>query len=395
MKKNSSNHLNNPGLLKLDLMLRGIRPDPSFFKEGLLLKSYKLSDHLYGNLNLILPESTYVSVPYQEADTKNSPYQLRFLKGKTYLSSKNQSIEVKLLPHPSFYKDEVAPTVPYSHLLTCHGSFVSLNLGGHRYLQSHLLNSEEQSYRKELIPSPDDLVGILEEVQKEQPIDVIALSSWNIQDEDGGIAQIENYIRRIKSSFNVLVFVEVHLPQNLEWVNKTYAMGADSVCYHIGNLCSHGNSQDEKPRDTSLEIKFLKHAVQSFPRGTILSHITMGDRPFEDVIEDIDSLSQIKVLPILTWIDRQNALENKFKAEDLAALYAHVYEQAKKKKITMNWFAKIAPFMAPIEGRFFSGDSPKLKLALMNLYQSRFMGGSISAGLSNLRRRLRVKEVKK
>ena len=69
------------------------------------------------------------------------------------------------------------------------------------------------------------------------------------------------------------------------------------------------------------------------------------------------------------------------------------YEKAKKYQIKMNWFSKLSPFMSPFEGRFFAGDIPRFKLALMNFYQSRILGGSISVGLSNLRRKLRVQEV--
>lgn len=386
-------YFKNPGYLKLDLMLNGARVDPSLFQKGLILKEYRLSPKLYGNLDMILPEETYVSVPYQEEFTVRSPYKLRGLHGKYTLSGREHSTTVKIVPHPSFYDERINPAVCIGDAAQCHGGYVSLALGGHRYLQSHL-NGSTKSFREELVLSVDEAIGLLHRIRKETAIDVITLSSWSAIGADGGILQIEPYIRAIKASFNVLLLVEVHLPNARSVIDQTYAMGADSVCYHLGNLCRHGDEPETQGRSTEQEMNLLKHAVSIFPPGTILSHITMGSRPFEEVIEDIDLLTGIKVQPILTVESLDVVRQKGLTTAQLAPLFGYVYNAAKRAKITMNWFSKLAPFIAPIEGRFFSGDSPKLKLALLNFYQSRLFGGSISAGLSNLRRRLRVREIK-
>jgi len=259
-------------------------------------------------------------------------------------------------------------------------------------LQYHLHASDPFDHEKRVL-TVDEVIAMLERIRKDGPLDVVSLSSWYTKGEDGGILQIEPYIRAIKSSFNVLLLVEIHLPETAEWIDKTYAMGADSVCYHLGDLCSHGPFDNR--RQVKDELKLLKHAVAIFPQGTILSHITMGNRPFEDVIEDIDKLAEIKVLPLLTPESREIVIKQNLTTEQLAPLFGYVYNRAKRQSVTMNWFKRLAPFLTPIEGSYFSGDTPRLKLALLNFYQSRLFGGSISAGLSNLRRRLRVKEVKK
>ncbi|EKD41322.1 MAG: hypothetical protein ACD_73C00768G0001, partial [uncultured bacterium] len=170
---------------------------------------------------------------------------------------------------------------------------------------------------------------------------------------------------------------------------------ADSVCYHLGNLCSHG--EDEVLADQSRmeeDLSLLRYAVDVFPSGSVLSHITMGNRPFEEVKRDIDALSCIRVLPLLTAVSRDQLLEKKVSVAQMAEMFGFVYEEAKRNKIPLNYFARLAPFMAPIEGHFFSGDIPRFKLAMLNFYQSRVFGSSISAGLSNIRRKLRVIEKK-
>lgn len=385
--------IKNPGYLKLDLMLKGVRLDSSLYKRG-IRQEYLLAPGHFGNLDLLLPQGTYVSVPYQEPFVGSSPYKLRFFKEKFYLASSAESIQVGVIAHPPFYDREVKPGVRLREVVACHGSYISLALGGHRYLQTHLKGRQSGAFRQDLVLTVDEVIGVLEQCRRESPLDVVTLSSWQTETEDGGVLQIEPYIRAIKKCFNVLLLVEVHLPKSRGLVDQTYAMGADSVCYHLGDLCTHGAGEELTQREVEKEVDLLQYGVSIFPPGTILSHITVGSRPYEGVIEDIDVLTKIKVLPILTVESLDVAHKEGLTAGHLAPMFGYVYNASKKNKITMNWFSRLAPFIAPIEGRFFSGDTPKLKLALLNFYQSRLFGGSISAGLSNLRRKLRVRVLK-
>lgn len=390
-------YLKNPGYLKLDLMLRGVRVDTAFYEAGLVRREHRRSARLYGNLDLILPHDTYVSVPYQEAHVAQSPYALSLVGKKVELASDHGRIPVELIPQSSFYEELIRPGVTINQVLQCHGGYVSLALGGHRYLKAHILDDPKLDFDEKLALTRDQVITVLETVQRHHPIDVVSLSSWKTDTDDGGIAQIEGYIKTIKKSFNTLVFIEIHLPKTKEWIDHTYAIGADSVCYHLGGLCHHGEGGGHATVGIHSEqtIPFLEHAVRVFPRGSTLCHITMGDRPIADVIEDIETLTQLKVLPVLTLTSLQQALDKGLTAADLAPLFGYVYNASKKHRIPMTWFSKLAPFVAPIEGRFFSGDQPRFRLALLNFYQSRLFGGSISANLANLRRRLRVKEVSK
>lgn len=386
-------YIQNPGYLKLDLMIQGVRVDPLIVKKGFVLKNYELGPGHYGNLNLILPDDTHVSVPYLEKDVESSPYRLRFIQGKFFLTTNQERLEVKLIPHPKFYDQKINDHMTIGQVAQCHGSYVSLALAGHRYLQPHIPLGDVSP--EDALISVDETIATLERIRKDGALDVVTLSCWAATGEDGGIEQIEEYIRAIKSSFNVLLFVEVHPPLKKSWIDKTYAMGADSVCYHLGNLCNHGEGGVPVVQQESLqEMEMLAHAVSIFPPGSILCHITMGNRPYKEVMKDIDELTKMGVMPILTPESREVILAESIGTDELAPLYGYVYNQAKECSITMNWFSKLAPFIAPIEGRHFSGDSPRIKLALMNFYQSRLFGGSISAALSNLRRRLRVKEVR-
>ena len=385
----------NLGLLKLDLMLKGVRFDESFCSKHQVLKDFRLGKHTFGTVDFILPGEICVSAPYQEDFVENSPYKIRFIKNKFYVASKDISMPIKWVSQPRFYEEAVNDKVKISDIASVHGNYVSLAIGGHRYLQSSLVTKEECANS---IISVEETVSTLDRIQKERPIDVVSLSCWDPDEEDGGIFQIKPYIEAIKKNFNVLVFIEVHLPKDENIIDQTYAIGADSVCYHIGNLCSHGHSHIEPERNKEFENKLLKHAVSDFPGGSILVHITVGpigDRSNQQSKEEIESLCANKVLPILTIENLHDAHDMQMKAEQVAELQALVYEKAKENNIKIHWFSKLSPFFTPFEGRHLVGDAPKLKVALMNFYQSRVLGGSISSGLSNLRRKLRVREVSK
>jgi hypothetical protein len=386
----------NLGLLKLDLMLKGVRLDESFIRKHKVRKPYELGPATFGNVDFVLPGEIYVSAPYQESFVENTPYRIRFIKNKYYLTSNQGSLPIKWISQPDYYDEPINEHVKLGDVAAVHGSYVSLSIGGHRYLQPTLVDEQGSGVRPGLVVSVDETLNILEKIRDKGKLDVVSLSCWDPDKEDGGIYQIESYIRAIKKNFSVLLVVEVHLPQKSSIVDDTYAMGADSVCYHIGNLCSHGHSQAEPERDKEFEMRMLKHAVSDYPPGTILAHITIGpigDKSNTTSKEDIEELCKLKVLPILTIENINDAHEMQMMAEQVAELYAFVYEKAKKYQIKMNWFSKLSPFMSPFEGRFFAGDIPRFKLALMNFYQSRILGGSISVGLSNLRRKLRVQEV--
>jgi len=374
-------------------MLQGIRLDEGILHKNEVLTDYRLGPQHDGNLDLILPGEIYISAPYQQEFVQKSPYKLRHIKKRYYLSSHNGSMPIKLIQQPSYYNEPVNDRVRFREVVSVHGSYVSLAIGGHRYLQTTLVDETGSGDRPDMVISVDETLAILEKIKQERNIDVVSLSSWDPSEKDGGIFQIEPYIRAIKKNFNVLLLAEVHLPESKDIIDVTYAMGADSVCYHIGNLCSHGHTIKETERERDFEIRLLRHAVSDFPPGSILAHITIGTNSFEESTVDIESLCRIKVLPILTLESLEVAHQLKFTAEQLAKLYAFVYDQANENGIKMNWFSRLAPFMSPIEGYFFVGRVPRLKLAFMNFYHSRILGGNITANLSNLRRKLRVKEI--
>jgi hypothetical protein len=79
--------------------------------------------------------------------------------------------------------------------------------------------------------------------------------------------------------------------------------------------------------------------------------------------------------------------------EDLAAIYGHLYETLKHRKLPGKWVRNVSVGTTPLEARFFVGEEARLQVMLRGFFGTRF-GSRLGARLSDLRRSLRVKEVR-
>lgn len=385
----------NAGWLKLDLMLKGVRVSKEVFDKGLLLTKYKVGPHEFGKADLEITPGLLAAVSYQEAAAQQSPYELIFENQQLYLQQGLNRRPIKIIPPPGCYTQTLHHRdVPLGELVSCHGHYAALALGGHRYLLPSLFRPDEVELAKAHELTVDETLWVIKTLKKETPIDIVTFSAWETDGEDGGIEQIEPYIRGIKKTYNLLTVVEVHLPHTTEWIEKSYAMGADAICYHLGDICRQVPSGTVNThRDGEKEKQLLQHAVGIFPTGTVQAHVTIGPHPTEEILQELDALIDLGVLPIITVDDHDQALKNSLDSRKLAMIFDHVYQRSVSRGIAHNWLQGLSPFFMPLEGRFFGHESSKMKMAISRIYQMRFFGSRLSSFISNLRRSLRVKKI--
>lgn len=374
-------------------MLKGLRVDPWYFETGLLRSQFTLGAATPGAIDLQLSRKLSVTALYQDSLSQTSPYLLKRNGKKDELVFQNHLIPIRLRRHPDFYDQKLTSQMNLRDVATVHGSYVSLALGGHRYLQNSILSAEGSSLP---LISVEQTITLLRRIQREQVIHVVSLSSWDDAQGDGGLSQVRPYIEAIKKHFRVLVYVELQLPQKEEVIDHSYAIGADSVCYHIGNLCSHhaDHVADHAPRDFERERQLLSHAVSGFPQGRVLAHITvgaLGNRSNDSSKKEIDAFCALGVLPVLTFEDSVHANQRGLTAQQAAEIFLYTYECAKTHRIKMGWFSELAPFFSPAEARLLKGNDSKIKQAVDQLV-SPFVGGALNSSMANMRRKLRVKK---
>jgi hypothetical protein len=340
------------------------------------------------DLELLLPGDTPVSVPFRDTFVARSPYELVRRGERHYLCIENAEVEVRLAQPAGGPLGDIALLrggfLSLAPVPTCRlrrmGRACPIGHGG--------------------TASVDDVVGAVRAVLAERPVEMVSLWAGRTDAEDRGIAAIEPYIRAIKRSFDVLVGVDAVPPETNDWIDRTYAMGVDTIAYDVGVFGPKHFERVFPGLTRERYLSALSYAVSVFPRGAVASNLLVGLEPPQSTLLGIESLCDLGVVPVLPLyrplchscgIDLRAA--EMPEVEDLAILYGHLYEELKRRKLPGTWARTLSVVTTPLEARFFGGEEAKLQLFLRSVFGARF-GYKLSARLADLRRALRVKEVR-
>jgi hypothetical protein len=389
-------YLRSPSALKIDLMLRGVRiEDP-------LIKAWACGA---SGIDIMLPRETLVNIPCSEDFAGRSRYVLKRSGDGHVISDGRGSVPVSLVPRPAFYDRKTRTGVPFSEIGVSHGSYTlitPLRVCGFfassvecRYCSSGL----DRAARRAGAYTVDEVVETVEAVLEGGVSRIIYLSIGFSEGPDGGIEFLKPYMEAIKRRFNCLVAVETLPPRDDRWIDETYAAGADSVLYNIEifdqelfELICPGRA---RLIGRKRYMDALARAARIFPSGTVASHLMVGLEPPGSTRMGIDFLASMGVVPILP-IYRPSpggALRiEPLTTEIIIPVYKHLYRALRKNGINLNWVRDISMATTPAEVRSLVDDDGGASI-VDNLYRSR-IGYRTAVGLSTLRRKLRVKNVK-
>ena len=386
-------YLHNTRMLKIDLMLRGIRVN----------NSIDLTKVTHGTgIDIILPGETLANVPHGDEFTADSPYQLRRVKDAYSISNGKREMPCEVIPVIDFYNGKTSSGVEFGRIATTHGSYVAITprpscefFGEGVECKYCAGNFDTPS--KDVEPfSIDEVLEVVEGVKKEKIAEIIYLSLGFTSEDDGGIEFLAPYIKAIKKHFSFLVAVEALPPKRNSWIDDTYAMGADSVLYNLEifdkelfEIICPGRSE-LIGRERYLEA--LKYAASVFPNGTVASHLIVGLEPPGSTIKGVDFLTKMGVVPILPIYRPSPGKALRIEpltAEIIIPVYQHLYKAVKENNVNMNWVRDISLISTPIEGKRLVEEEGGISL-FDSFYKSSF-GRKTAWGLSTLRRKLRVK----
>ncbi len=385
-------YLDNPGTLKIDLMLRGIRiADP--------VHSISCAD---SSIDLVLPDGILANVPCCEPYTEASLYVLKENHDGGYvIGDGTAEVPVQLIEKPDFLSGQTKSGVPFSDIAELHGSYVVISpASGCEFFNEGIecsycsggFDTDEASK----VFSVDDVLEVVEAVKKAKAAEIVYLSIGFSKGADGGIKFLTPYIQAIKKFFNVIVAVEALPPKRNHWIDHTYAVGADSVLY---NLEIYDKELFELicPGRAGLigrnrYLNALKYAATVFPSGTVASHLIVGLEPPGSTNKGIDCLTDMGVVPILPIYRPRpgKALGiDPLTTEIIIPVYRHLYKTVRDKNINMNWVSDISVLTTPLEGRNLL-DDPEGGNIFESFYRSK-LGKKTAWGLSSIRRKLRVR----
>jgi hypothetical protein len=406
--------IQNPGLLKLELMMKGLRV-PDDVRARLQEWSFGVTGHALfgssGDLDLVLPGGTWASVPVMGGPAARTPYTL-VADGDAFAitadgSGASTRVDVRRPSH--FFTHVTSTGLPFGRIGTVHGPYLALSPTN----RCTLLNDRDRcrfcgvgqdGLTHGAVPV-EDILEAIRIARAEHPVELVYLSVGHLQSRDGGVRFLEPYVAAIKKHFDILVAVDALPPAEDGWIDRTYGIGVDAVSYNLEifdpqvfEVVCPGVSR-EIGRERFLEA--LAYAATVFASGGVACHLIVGLEPIASTHAGIDALTGIGVLPVLPayrpFKGRDMRRDTDITLypptlEELQELHAHLYRAVKGARLNLHLVRDIAIVTTPLEGRFFAGDDG-LWTALGHRLMGSRVGRRTSAYLSDLRRALRVRTI--
>jgi len=400
--RSQSEYLKNPTLLKIELMLRGIRVDGGLLDE--VMGGVSGMERGLDGIEMILPHKTLVNAPYREEFIRDSPYRLEKSEGRVTITDGTGEVVVDLPPLPEFYRGATTTGIPFNRIGVVHGGHVAITPSKRcDFFQSdsacRYCTGNFDSYgEKAASYSVDEVLETIEAARREGKARIVYIDIGFSQDADGGINFLRPYIEGIKRNFKSLVVVESIPPGENRWIDEAYAAGVDSLVYNLEIfdrelfelICPGRSKLVGRERYTDA----LRYATTIFPSGTVASHLIVGLEPPGSTIQGIDFLTGLGVIPILPIYRPSPGGTLRIEpltTEIIAPVYAHLYRAIKERGINMNWVKDISLITTPIEGRFLVDGGSGFTSLLSDFYSAKVDELKATWGISTLIRKLRVR----
>jgi hypothetical protein len=395
----------NPGLLKLDLVVRGARLDERLRQRRDIFRVPWVRDFVTRSVELVLPEEVWVSVPIGERFTETSPYFLGFEGDALRLSRNGECIDVRAVSQPEFYAKKTRTGMPMWRIGTAYAGYLAINPAqscnfNQLAVPCRFCDATTRALDREHPVPVADVIETVRAAFGEGAVEFVYLHIGHVSAEDAGIRFLEPYIDAIKKHFDTLIAVQLQPPTDNRWIDRTYAMGVDALSYSVEihdpellrRYCA--GRADYVGRDRYYDA--LAYAATIFPSGTVWSDLIVGLEPPESTIAGIDVLVKMGVLPVLSLFrplaDTQLRDLPPPDTTDVAPVFAHLFNAVRNARINMNWVRDLSFAITPLEARFFVGEEVRNAAGMSQFYRSR-LGSMAARSLSRMRRRLRVRNV--
>ncbi|MFT7580042.1 MAG: hypothetical protein ACI9MR_001709, partial [Myxococcota bacterium] len=281
--------LRNPGMLKLELMRRGLRIDQPTLAEirpsnnGL----WGATGHaLFGSawdLDLTLPQDTWASVPIHPRLSAGSPYTLVSRDGQHLVTADDtdDATVVGVRPPAAFFRATTKSGRPLGQIGTVHGPYLALSPTNRcQFLSTadacRFCGVSSTGSPHDAVPV-DDIVEAVRIARDENPVHMVHLSVGWLGTDDGGVRMLEPYVAALKKHFDILVAVDALPPKEDGWIERTYGMGADAVSYNleIWNPARFTQMCPGPARVIGRErfLDALGYATTVFPSGGVTCHL--------------------------------------------------------------------------------------------------------------------------
>ncbi len=394
--------IKNPGYLKLDLVIRGMKIAREALDSPEISRALRLSQEAGAGmeLDLVLPEEVMVNIPVLECLAENKPYTLTKKDQRFFIHSETgDEVEVWVASPPLYYDKKTASGTPMVKIGRTYGGYLAISPTPvcefiNENLACHYCDLEARYHRDW---SMDEVLETIDAAVSEGVAEYICLNVGYTDSPDGGVAMLEPYINEIKRKFDLLVCVQAQPPAVDHWIDAGYAMGIDSIAYNLEVYDPEifGSVAPGKMKIVGRDRYFaaLKHAAKIFPSGAVVSNLIIGAEPIKSTMKGIDMLTALGVIPTLPIyrLGLTDSTDARSAADTIAPLYRHLREALARNRLSPTLVSHFNLAFNAIEAQYFGGEAP-IKGRWDAVFSSR-QGGKIAKNLSRFRRRLRVRSV--
>ncbi len=394
--------IDNPGFLKLDLVIRGMKISRESLDSPEIARALRLANETGAGLELdiVLPDDVVVNIPVLECLAEEKPYTLvKEGDGFSIRSESGEAVEVWLAPNPEYYDRTTTSGVPMVRIGRTYGGYLALSPNPlcefiDDNLACHYCDLSARNHRAWTV---DEVLETVEAALSEGVAEYICLNVGYTRTPDGGIVMLEPYIQAVKKRFDVQVCVQAQPPAVDHWIDSSYAMGIDSIAY---NLEVYDPEKFEEIAPGKMQVvgrdryfSALKHAAKIFPSGAVVSNLIIGSEPVASTMKGIDMLTALGVIPTLPIyrLGLSASTDASTAAETITPVYRHLSEALRRNRLSPTLISHFNLAFNAIEGEYFGGEAP-IKGRWETVLRSK-RGVRLAANLSRFRRRLRVRPV--
>lgn len=393
--------IKNPGYLKLDLLIRGLKISRDALASEEIRRTLAISQEIGAalELDIVLPENVLVNIPVRECLAPDRPYALLKEDGRFFIANNDDKVQVWVAPTPQYYEQKTSSGVPMVKIGRAYAGYLAISPTPvceflTKDLACRYCDLESKKGRAWTV---EEVVETVAAALTEGVSEYICLNVGYTKTPDGGIDLLEPYIKAIKDNFDALVCVQAQPPAEDRWVDATYAMGIDSIAYNLEVYDPELFAQIAPGKQALVGreryFETLRHAAKIFPIGAVVSNLIVGLEPVASTMKGIDMLAAMGVIPTLPiYREGISGLAGTHEAiTSMTPVYVHLQKALKRNRLSPTWISHFNLALNAIDGHFFGGEAP-LKQRWQSVFKSK-SGSRLAYGISNFRRRLRVRTV--
>jgi len=342
----------NPAELKIDLLCRGIKIDPSCDIDADGCSLVRTRAGLGSGLELLLPGSPRAlcaNAPVVESFVQATPYALSRTRDGYSLTDNRQGrlYPVRLNPRPSWYDRPTSRGVPMARVGTMQGTCLSIYLGDRCqfWSDSHPMNCKfctsglNVGVDEEMEKSVDDVAETALAARKESGVTFVHLNSG--YQGIGGLRKVAPYLEALKRRTGLLTGVQFTPERDLSIYDEIIKLGVDhlSFCFEFFNPEYFERYLPGKTAVFGRETFFraLEYTSRKLGRGRVSGEIIAGVEPLRDTLRAIEYIVMVGAFPLVCIFRPLKGAEMETHAApeytEMLTVFRHVYETCRRHRL--------------------------------------------------------------